>query len=393
MNDFLNPTRMRAWCRILAGAMGLWALLAVAQAGLGVGGAGEDLAADFTCFYSAGRLALQGTPQDAYDLKAIYVAEHHDRKLPKDGVEPVYYPPPYLLMCMGLALLPYWPALIMFLLLGLVPLTLALRRLLPAGVSLLPAFAFPGVLVAAGSGQNGLLSAALFAWFAVWIDVRPWLAGACLGVLACKPQLAMFAPLALLAAGRWRALGGAAACLAFICLLSLAVFGPQTWVAFLAHEAGAGRDLTGGVMDQAKIQSIFMAVRMLGGGLVAATAIQLPATLISVAALLRFVRTRPGGQAEAAALAAATMFATPYFCDYDLVCLAMPLAIGLARGMAEGWRPRDKLLLLAGYMAPLLTRGIATRTGLQLAPLALAGVLWVSLRPAGSAPAVPARTA
>ena len=111
MNDFLKARRMTGWCRILAVMMALWAVLSVAQAALGGSGAGKDLAADFTCYFSAGRLALQGEPAAVYQPDRLSAAEHADRALPAGGFFPFYYPPPYLLLCLPLALLPYWPAL------------------------------------------------------------------------------------------------------------------------------------------------------------------------------------------------------------------------------------------------------------------------------------------
>ncbi len=381
MNEFLNARRMTGWCRILAVMMALWAALSIALAALGGGGAGKDLGADFTCYFSAARLARQGTPAAVYQPESLSAAEHRDRSLPAGGFFPFYYPPPYLLLCLPLALLPYWTALVAFLAAGLVPLLLALRRLLPDGVSLLPALAFPGMLVTAGTGQNGFFTAACFGWFAVLADTRPWLAGGCLGLLACKPQLAVLAPVALLAAGRWRSLAGAALTFAALSAVSLVTFGTATWAAFFDNLGRASGTITGGMADQTKIQSTFIAVRLLGGSLTTASVVQGLVTLATLAALVLYVRGRPGGRAEGAALAAAALLATPYLTDYDLVCLAPPLAFALARGSAVGWERWDKLVLLAAYMTPLLARGIAGRTSLQLAPLAIAGLLVVLIRP------------
>ena len=384
MNDFLNARRLTGWCRILAVMMALWAVLSVAQAALGGNGAGKDLAADFTCYFSAGRLARQGDAAAVYQPDRLSAAEHADRTLPAGGFFPFYYPPPYRLLCLPLALLPYWPALILFLAAGLVPLLLALRRLLPTEVSLLPALAFPGILVTAGTGQNGFFTAACFGWFAVLADTRPWLAGGCLGLLACKPQLAVLAPVALVAAGRWRSLAGAAVTFATLSLVSVAVFGLAPWAGFLASAGHASTTITGGMADQTKIQSTFIAVRLLGGSLALAATYQGVVTLAVVLALVRYVRRGPGGQAEGAALAAAALLATPYLADYDLVCLAPALAVALARGTSFGWGRWDKLLLLAAYLTPLLARGIAGRTDLQLAPVAIFGLYFVLTEKMGS---------
>ncbi|MEJ0045170.1 MAG: glycosyltransferase family 87 protein [Rhodospirillales bacterium] len=298
MNEFLNARRMTGWCRILAVMMALWAALSIALAALGGGGAGKDLGADFTCYFSAARLARQGTPAAVYQLRVCRPRSIATAACRRVGFSRFYYPPPYLLLCLPLALLPYWTALVAFLAAGLVPLLLALRRLLPDGVSLLPALAFPGMLVTAGTGQNGFFTAACFGWFAVLADTRPWLAGGCLGLLACKPQLAVLAPVALLAAGRWRSLAGAALTFAALSAVSLVTFGTATWAAFFDNLGRASGTITGGMADQTKIQSTFIAVRLLGGSLTTASVVQGLVTLATLAALVLYVRGRPGGRAE-----------------------------------------------------------------------------------------------
>ncbi len=385
MTDFLNPVRLWAWCRILAVAMLLWAGLSVTQAIVGAGGAGADLGADFTCYYSASRLALSGSPEAVYDPAKLSAAEHADRTLPAGGFFPFYYPPPYLLLCLPLALLPYWPALILFLSAGLAPLLLALRRILPAPIPLLPALAFPGVLVTAGTGQNGFLSAACFAGFMLFADPRPILAGVCLGLLACKPHLAVLAPIALLAAGRWRSLAAAATTFLALSAASVLAFGTAPWFAFLRQAPHASSAITGGMADQTKIMSAFIAVRLPGGSVLLAAIVQAVLALAVMYALIRFIRTRPGGQAEGAALAAAALLATPYLADYDLACLAPPMAFALARGAAAGFGKADKILLMITYISPLLARGIAARTGLQPEPVIMEGLFYVLIRGATAA--------
>jgi hypothetical protein len=381
VNDFLNPTRMRAWCIILAVAMALWALLAIAEAALGIGDAGDGLGLDFTCFHAAGVLAAKGMATAVYHPAAMAAAQNAERALPHGQFYPFLYPPTYLLLCLPLAWLPYWPALVVFLLAGLVPLVLALRRLEPPAFGWLPILAFPGVLLNAGSGQNGFLTAACFAGFMLFADPRPYLAGACLGLLACKPHLAVLAPVVLLAAGRWRSLAGAAATFAVMASVSLLVFGLAEWTTFLAGASDATRTINGGMITQAKIQSAFIAVRLLGGSLTLAAIVQGVVAAVAVAAVIQFVRRRPGGAAEGAALAAASLLATPYLADYDLACLAPPLAVAAARGVRAGWGRYDKLLLLAAYLLPLFARGVAARTGVQIAPLVMAGLLLVLVTP------------
>jgi hypothetical protein len=385
VNEFLNARRMRAWCIILACALSIWAVLAVTEAVLGAGGPGADLGFDFTCFRAAGILAAKGLAASAYQPEAMAVVEHAQRVFPDAHVLPFFYPPTYLLLCLPLALVPYWPALVLFLAAGFVPLVLALRRLEPLGFGWLPILAFPGMLVSAGTGQNGFLSAACFAGFMLFGDTRPWLAGACLGLLASKPHLAVLAPLTLVVGGRWRSLAGAALTFTLLAALSVAVFGMEPWIRFLEASRFATREIA--MADQTKFLSVFIAVRLLGGPAVLAAIAQAAVALAAIALALRFIRRRPGAAAEGAALTAAAVVCTPYLADYDLACLAPPLAFAAARAIRIGWAPYEKLALLAVYMLPLLARGIAARTTVQIAPVIMAVLLFAVVRPAGNEPA------
>ena len=62
-----------------------------------------------------------------------------------------------------------------------------------------------------GLGQNAFLTAGLFGAATLLIDRRPVVAGLLFGALCYKPQFGMMIPLALAAAGQWRAFAAAAA--------------------------------------------------------------------------------------------------------------------------------------------------------------------------------------
>ncbi len=384
--DFLNATRLTAWSRILAAALAVFATVYVVKTVLHSASPDADLGADFTCYWAAGQMALHGLAAAVYEPSVLAAAQHNARTLPPNAFFPFYYPPPYLLLCVPLALLPYWVAMAVFVLGSLALLLVALRPLLPPGIGLLPPLAFPGVLITAGTAQNGFLSAACFAGFAALADTRPILAGACLGALACKPQLAVCAPVALLFAGRWRCLGAAAAAFAALCLASLAAFGIAPWLAFLHHAGAASGTIAGGMLDEGKIMSSFIAARLLGAGFWLAGTVQ---ALVAAAVLvILFVRQAAPAPLAGGLLAAAALLATPYLADYDLACMLPALAVAASLAARTGWQPGDKILLLAAYMMPLLARGVANRTGMQLAPLGIALLLYVLARP--RPPMVPA---
>jgi len=386
MTEFLNAHRLRRWAIIPVGMMALWVVMAATEAILNLNSVRIHLGADFTCFWAAGSLARHGLAASVYQAQILDAAEHTVRTMPPGGILPFYYPPPYLLLCLVLACMPYWTAIFVFLSGSATLLFTALWRLVPREFGIFPILAFPGFLITARTGQNGLLSAACLAWFAVLADRRPWLAGACLGALAYKPQLAICVPFALLASGRWRSLAGAAATYAVLCTASLILFGPGVWVAFFRHANEARATIDGGMLEPSKIMSTFVAARLLGLGLRGAAVLQGLVSLSAVAALIWYARRRPDGVALGGALSAACLLVTPYATDYDLVCLAPALAAGVARGVRSGFLPGDKLFLIAAFLLPLVAVYIVQFSGTQIAPVVIAGLLFVLLRAPANAP-------
>ena len=64
---------------------------------------------------------------------------------------------------------------------------------------------------------------------------------------------------------------------------------------------------------------------------------------------------------------------------------AVPLAWLFAQGVREGFRPWEKIGLLAAYALPLFSRSVATFAHVPLGPPVLAGLFLLVLRRAWSA--------
>jgi hypothetical protein len=159
------------------------------------------------------------------------------------------------------------------------------------------------------------------------------------------------------------------------------VFGWAPWVGFLRHLGAATDNITVGILDRAKIMSVFNGARQLGAGVTAAGAVQMLFSLPALGALLWFAWRRPEGAELGGALAAASLLTTPYVMDYELVCLAPALAAGAARGVRLGFLSGDKLWLVIAYMLPLVAHDITQQTHIVVAPLVIAGLLFVLVRP------------
>jgi alpha-1,2-mannosyltransferase len=379
---WLTRARVRLWslAALVAAAGGLVFLFATAH-GL-VDFQNRPLGTDFSSFYAAGSYVLDGDPAAPYDN-----ARQHAREQARFGADtPFYswlYPPFFLFIAAALALLPYGPALAIWqgATLGLYLLAMrAVLRSVPGTVRpaedrlwILLALAFPAVFVNLGHGQNALLTAALLGGALALIGRRPIVAGVLLGLLAYKPQFGLMIPLALAAGGYWRSAAAAAATVALLTLATFAAFGPDTWRAFLASTAFTRTVLLeSGEVGWHKMQSVFAWVRMWGGSVALAYALQGAVTLALAGALIWLWRGRAPFAFKAAALCLATLLATPFSLDYDMTVLAPAIAFLAARGLADGFGPFAKSALAGLWMVPLIVRPVA---GAVLVPLGVPAML------------------
>jgi alpha-1,2-mannosyltransferase len=335
---------------------------------------GRPLGTDFSSFYAAGTHVLDGHPDAPYDL-----ARQHAREQAIFGpATPFYgwlYPPFFLFIAAALALLPYGAALATWQAVTLGLYLLAIRAILessfrgeptgPARISrpndwLLLALAFPAVLINLGHGQNGFLTAALLGGALALLDRRPLVAGLFFGLLAYKPQFGLMIPLALAASGRWRSFAAAAAAVALLALATTVVFGPDVWHAFL--ESTRFTRLV--VLEQGdpgwhKMQSLFAGARMWGAPIPLAYALQGALVAGLAVALIWLWRSATPYPLKAAALCLATILATPFTFDYDMMVLAPAIAFFAVDGLARGFGPWEKTALAALWLLPLVARSFA----------------------------------
>ncbi len=375
---WLDAPRARSYRIALLGVTLVVFAAWLAMSRQGIDRFGKPLGTDFLAFWSASRLALAGTPAAAYDLARLYAVERGS--MPVDpGVSSFLYPPPFLLVCLPLGLMPYFWALPVWLATTGAAYALVVRRWLGthrgAAMTML---AFPAVVTDIGHGQNGFLTAALLGGGLWLLDRRPWLAGALLGCLIVKPQLAFAIPVLVLASGRWRTAAAGIGAAGVLALVSLVAFGPGVWHGFVAGSAVGRAILEQGLVEPGKMVSVYAAVQVLHGGIALGYALQALVALAAAALLARTCRRDcvPGGQA--ALCATATVLMSPFLLDYDLTATAIPLAWLFGEGLRRGFRPWEKLILAAGYLLPLYARDLAMGFGLPVAPLVLAALTWAT---------------
>ena len=379
--EWLTPARARGYSLILLGicTLAIAGWIAVSD-GL-IDRNGKPLGTDFSNVYAAGSLTWQGRPAEAYQP----ARQHAEEKAVFGGREvPFYgwlYPPFFFSVAFLVASVPYAWGLAIWLAASLAAYLAAMRGILPRPETLLIAAAFPAVFINIGHGQNGFLTAALLGGALHWLDRRPWLAGVLIGLLAYKPQFGVLIPVALLAGGRWSTIGAAVATIAALLAVSFVTLGDGVWHAFADSMTFTQTVvLEQGGIGWEKIQSVFSAMRMWGAGVHLAYAVQIALALMLAASLAWLWQSNAPFELKASALATASLLATPYVLDYDLVALAIGIVFFVRHGLSRGFRTFEISLLAAAWIAPLLSRGVAGATGIPLGLMVLLAFYAFTLR-------------
>lgn len=321
---------------------GLWWLLAVLCGQWMFDAHGVGIETDFTNVYAAGRLALGGDAPLAWDWEAHKHVQEAVLGHTFTGYFGWHYPPPYLLVAAALAWLPYTTAFAGFVVVTFIPYAMVVRRLAGSQLGWLVAAGCPLALHNVLIGQNGFLTAALMGAALLTLPKRPWLAGVFIGLMIYKPQYGLLFPLALVAARQWRTIASAALTAAALVALSWLAFGTDAWTAFFQWLPRASQAfLVAGEAVFGKMQSVLSLVRYLGGSDALARTLQGTASLAAAGAVAAIWASRADYDLKAAALATAALIATPYLYPYDMVVLALPVALLLRLGARTGFRPLE----------------------------------------------------
>ncbi len=345
--------------------------------------AGHGIPTDFVNVWAAGRLVLEGHPALAYDWD---VQKHLELALLNQdfpGYFAWHYPPPFLFIAMLLAHVPYSAAFIGWVSVSFLPYLAVMRAIVGRAFGLLLALAFPVVLDNVLVGQNGFLTAALIGGTLYLLPTRPVLSGICLGLLTYKPQYGVLFPLVLIAASQWTVFVSAAATAVAVAFASWLAFGTESWRAFFHWMPVASQVfLSNGKTTWWKLQSLYSLVRYVGGSESLAWTFHWILTATVVVTLVTIWRGPVRYSLKAAALAVATLLATPYLFMYDMMVLAIPVAWLVRLGLAHGFRAYElPLLALAGtlvliFMVSGIPLGFAASLIVGTLVLHRAGAWW-----------------
>jgi len=344
---------------------------------------------DFSVFWTASHMMLNGTPAAVYDYPTFARAESAlFGAYVNHGFLPWLYPPTLLLLVAPLALLPYVVSYVLFM--GVCAWLFAIGTLGVSGlaahfhrprIAALVVLAYPGVYIAAVVGQNALLTAALMAFAVRWNEKNPVLAGICIGLLAIKPQLAVLFPIVLIATRAWKTMGAAAITAATFAGVSVLVCGTQSLHAFMAS-ASFAREM---VLESRMLYwfgspTPFATMRLAEASIVMAYVVQGGVALIAAAATCYVWRRTPDLRMRAAVIAVATMLANPYLWFYELTWLGVALACLVVSGLEKGWRRGEQSMLVIAWLLPIYEYLNRLTHLPQIGPMVLLLVLLVIVR-------------
>jgi len=352
-----------------------------------VDGAGKPFVNDFTYFWIEGTQAVHGNVASLYNpakfteiAAGLIGADHAD-------ATHFFYPnspyPPILFLVLAplsmFSLIPAWLTWEATTLLGCIAVVLLILRH-PAAIALVLASPFSAYEIY--WGQTGFLRASLLAAALLTLERRPVLAGVFIGCLTYKPQFGIVIPVALVAAGQWRALTSAAITALALVGASIAAFGIGPWEAF-PHALHMQADLMllhkiPGASPTSAAQTVYGLVRMFHGSAAVAWLGQGCATT-GVALIVWLVWRSPARYAlKAALLAAATLVATPYAWAHDFSVIVIPVAFLAADLMRCGLLRGEQRIFTALFglaFVDVVCEGV-----LPLGPLIMFALVGIILR-------------
>ena len=292
---------------------------------------------DWMVFDTAAQAWFRGDPAlllDGARFTSVLNATHSWLAVPLK-FHPWVYPPYTLLLALPFGLLPWWANYAVFQGLSLAGFVAALSLWAPPGrrwVFILGVLGCAATAFTFGSGQNSFLTAGLVTG-GIWLMHRRGVAaGVLLGLLAFKQQLAVLVPVALAAAGAWRAMAAAAVTVAVLLAGSLVVPGVAMWQAWL-HLLLGGDPAFHNWVNEGRLhgQSVFTCAVVAGVSEHAANLLQLAAMGISALCVFVAFARQSAPPRQLAVLLCGMILAAPHVGNYDAIMLgeaAMLVLVG-----------------------------------------------------------------
>ncbi|KVN44737.1 hypothetical protein WT12_21895 [Burkholderia territorii] len=343
---------------------------------------------DFSVFWTASQLVLQGHAASTYDPVFFSHAEvaQFGAYIGHQSL-PWLYPPTMLLFIAPVALVPFLPAYFLFFAGSLLCYAYAVLRLsglrarlpVPRAAALV-VLAYSGVFASVLYGQNSILTAGIAALALHFLGRRPIVAGMLIGLLAIKPQMAMVFPFVLIATRSWRTFMSAAITTVLFAVAGVALTGTGS-LNGLAHAMSIVRGMHFTLPAYWFVSPTpFAALRLAGASIPVALAAQIAVGLLAISAAVQVWRRTDDMRLRAAALVVATLLTTPYLWHYELAWLGIAVFCLVAHGLDEGWLPGDQIVIVLAWLLPVFEVFNRITKLPQIGPVVLLAVLFVVVR-------------
>lgn len=313
-----------------------------------VDSSGRPACIDFCFIWVAGKFAALGNPLWAYDYhvyaigQAILVGPHHANFPPYH----FWYPPTFLFFTYPLGLMSYSTAFAVWTVVTLALYLAAVYAILPRFAALVAAVTPFVVAENIMVGENGLLTAALMGLSLACLERQPLRSGILLGLLTYKPHFGILFPFALVASRNWRAIGSATAASVALAIAAGLAFGHQGWPSFVDTLWHRNASLSADNGLELTLQSVYGLFHWAGAGpAISWIAHGSVAAMVTVAIYAIWTKPIPHSL-KAAALCVGSVAVTPYVQVYDLCILTVAVAFFISDGLARGFLPGERTMIL-----------------------------------------------
>jgi alpha-1,2-mannosyltransferase len=347
LNELISDKLLRITHTVM---LSLGIFLVVRELFAGIGPNQQPLGRDFACFWSAGRMVLDGHILAIFDPQAMTKFQQVYLDGPQGQLAPWFYPPLLLLyISCVFALLPYKLAYFVYIVISVAAFYGVTRRLFPA-IKPLYFLSFPAFWYNLVSGQNGLLTAIILVFGLLSLAKQPWLSGFVIALLSYKPQLCLAVPVFLLIERRWPTILAGSATLVALIGFSTAMWGSAIWPAFLnGLQAAQTYNQTGHMMPPHAFAHLYGSLKVLGFDHATAMAVNYMFAAALGCMAIRIWLLPYERSIKLAAVVLMTLLLPPHLIYYDFVVTGAAIAWLWPN---ENLRPTLILLWFAPFIWP-----------------------------------------
>jgi hypothetical protein len=317
---------------------------------------GIPAGADFIQLWAASSLALHGHPSLIYNPEILKTVETMLLGGSFKGYMACHLAPSFLLTILPMSFIPYLIALLAWLAIPLCGLMVIVSKIAPNPITLPLVLAFPAIPLNLFYGQGAFLITFLMGTGLLLLDSCPIISGILFSlILNYKPHLGLLILVALLAGRRWKSCGTIVAATASLVISSAWVMGIDTWTAYFNNITYISSVLKNESAIWDRMPTIFSLIRLQGGSVGLAMALQLAMAVGTIILLFLVWRRDYPLPVRGSVLVLGIFLCSPYAFEYDLTLLVLPLAWFAWEKFHKNCTIGDILLFALVWLSPVLS--------------------------------------